>query len=259
MLALTQRPKYVALSSSISETNDIGAAVNSTPKSQLLSWTGVDAPGQAAKRIEKSTTSVDVDIEGFCENPTADENMKLQISSSTPSKVASSFVNTVVVRNHDSQSHKPSDIKTETPSYNRLATLRAGDSRVYKNIKERRLQSNKQHKIHQIQSRFILTVKDSPSSRPIGGIRLVTSSSGRHYRPRVEKLRPQKILCEVYARPFLEYANQVVYSRLTKDVTLIEGVQRVVTKVIVGLKSVDYEMRLVVLDFLRSIADFEEM
>ncbi|GAA56107.1 hypothetical protein CLF_109985 [Clonorchis sinensis] len=57
-----------------------------------------------------------------------------------------------------------------------------------------------------------------------------------------------QILYEVYVRPLLEYANPVVYSGRTKDVILIERVQRAATKVVAGLKSVDYETRLAVLD-----------
>ncbi|KER23973.1 hypothetical protein T265_08269 [Opisthorchis viverrini] len=51
-----------------------------------------------------------------------------------------------------------------------------------------------------------------------------------------------------YVRPLLEYANQVVYSGRTKDVTLIERVQRAATRMVAGLKSVDYETRLAMLD-----------
>ncbi|GAA55708.1 hypothetical protein CLF_108763 [Clonorchis sinensis] len=58
-----------------------------------------------------------------------------------------------------------------------------------------------------------------------------------------------QILYGAYVRPLLEYANPVVYSGRTKDVILIERVQRAATKIVVGLKSVDYEMRLAVLDF----------
>ncbi|GAA56695.1 hypothetical protein CLF_111379 [Clonorchis sinensis] len=51
-----------------------------------------------------------------------------------------------------------------------------------------------------------------------------------------------------YVGSSLGYANQVVYSGRTKDVTLIEHVQRAATKMVVGLKSVNYETRLAVLD-----------
>ncbi|KER23771.1 hypothetical protein T265_08423 [Opisthorchis viverrini] len=51
-----------------------------------------------------------------------------------------------------------------------------------------------------------------------------------------------------YVRPLLEYANQVVYSGRTKDVTLIERVQRAATRVVAGLKSVDSETRLAIID-----------
>ncbi|GAA54410.1 hypothetical protein CLF_102862 [Clonorchis sinensis] len=58
-----------------------------------------------------------------------------------------------------------------------------------------------------------------------------------------------QILYGAYVRPLLEYANPVVYSGRTKDVILIERVQRTATKMVAGLKSMDYETRLVVLDF----------
>ncbi|GAA56444.1 hypothetical protein CLF_110897 [Clonorchis sinensis] len=45
------------------------------------------------------------------------------------------------------------------------------------------------------------------------------------------------------ARSPLEYANPVVYSARTKDVILIERVQRAATKMGAGLKSMDYETR----------------
>ncbi|KER32081.1 hypothetical protein T265_01853 [Opisthorchis viverrini] len=51
-----------------------------------------------------------------------------------------------------------------------------------------------------------------------------------------------------YVRPLLEYANQVVYSGRTKYITLIERVQRAATRIVAGLKSVDYETRLAMLD-----------
>ncbi|GAA52875.1 hypothetical protein CLF_109026 [Clonorchis sinensis] len=57
-----------------------------------------------------------------------------------------------------------------------------------------------------------------------------------------------QILCGAYVRPLLEYANPVVYSGRTKDVILIERVQRAATKMVAGLKSMDYETRLAVLD-----------
>ncbi|GAA49572.1 dolichol-phosphate mannosyltransferase [Clonorchis sinensis] len=56
-----------------------------------------------------------------------------------------------------------------------------------------------------------------------------------------------QILYGAYVRPLLEYANPVVYSGRTKDVILIERVQRAATKMIAGLKSMDYETRLAVL------------
>ncbi|GAA49777.1 mitogen-activated protein kinase kinase kinase kinase 3 [Clonorchis sinensis] len=57
-----------------------------------------------------------------------------------------------------------------------------------------------------------------------------------------------QILYGAYVRPLLEYANPVVYSGRTKDVILIERVQRAATKMVAGLKSMDYETRLAVLD-----------
>ncbi|GAA55152.1 hypothetical protein CLF_107031 [Clonorchis sinensis] len=57
-----------------------------------------------------------------------------------------------------------------------------------------------------------------------------------------------QILYGAYVRPLLEYANPVVYSGRTKDVILIERVQRAATKMVAGLKSMDHETRLAVLD-----------
>ncbi|GAA51827.1 hypothetical protein CLF_106845 [Clonorchis sinensis] len=57
-----------------------------------------------------------------------------------------------------------------------------------------------------------------------------------------------QILYGAYVRPLLEYANPVVYSGRTKDVIIIEGVQRAATKLVAGLKSMDYGTRPAVLD-----------
>ncbi|GAA48079.1 hypothetical protein CLF_101152 [Clonorchis sinensis] len=57
-----------------------------------------------------------------------------------------------------------------------------------------------------------------------------------------------QILYRAHVRPLFEYANPVVYSGRTKDVILVERVQRAATKMVAGLKSMDYETRLVVLD-----------
>ncbi|KER32023.1 hypothetical protein T265_01804 [Opisthorchis viverrini] len=59
------------------------------------------------------------------------------------------------------------------------------------------------------------------------------------------------VVSEVYREnyaPLLECANQVVWSGLTKDVTLIERVQRAATRTVTGLKSVDYYTRFAMLD-----------
>ncbi|GAA50362.1 hypothetical protein CLF_104422 [Clonorchis sinensis] len=56
-----------------------------------------------------------------------------------------------------------------------------------------------------------------------------------------------RILYGACVRSLLEYANPVVYSGCTKDVILIERVQRTATKIVAGLKCTDYETRLVVL------------
>ncbi|GAA52358.1 hypothetical protein CLF_107924 [Clonorchis sinensis] len=57
-----------------------------------------------------------------------------------------------------------------------------------------------------------------------------------------------QLFYEAYIRPLLEYANPVVYSRRTKDVILIERVQRAATKMVAVLKFVDYETPPTVLD-----------
>ncbi|GAA54443.1 hypothetical protein CLF_102989 [Clonorchis sinensis] len=146
-LTWTELPRYVELSALLSVTDDKGAAVNSTPKPQLLNLTGSDMLRKAAKPTDKSTTCVDLDIEECCENPTSTENVKLPISSSTRSKVASSRVERVVAQDPDGQSHKPTHNEPENPSYTQLATLIAGDSRVDTSTKERRLQPNRPRKI----------------------------------------------------------------------------------------------------------------
>ncbi|KER23639.1 hypothetical protein T265_08534 [Opisthorchis viverrini] len=56
------------------------------------------------------------------------------------------------------------------------------------------------------------------------------------------------ILYGAYVRPVLEYANQVVHSGRTKDVTFIERFKRAATRMVAGLKPVDYETRLAMLD-----------
>ncbi|GAA57716.1 hypothetical protein CLF_113117 [Clonorchis sinensis] len=55
------------------------------------------------------------------------------------------------------------------------------------------------------------------------------------------------ILYGAYVRVLLEYTNPVVYSGSTKDVILIERVQRAATKMVAGLNSMDDETRLAVL------------
>ncbi|GAA41388.2 hypothetical protein CLF_110524 [Clonorchis sinensis] len=54
------------------------------------------------------------------------------------------------------------------------------------------------------------------------------------------------ILYGAYGGPILEYANQADYSGSTKDLALIKRVQVAVTKMVVDLKSVDYEELLTV-------------
>ncbi|KER30501.1 hypothetical protein T265_03110 [Opisthorchis viverrini] len=61
-------------------------------------------------------------------------------------------------------------------------------------------------------------------------------------------LKDLQILYGTYVRLLLEYANRVVYSGRTKDATPVERVRRAATKMVAGLKSVDYETCLVVLD-----------
>ncbi|GAA56887.1 hypothetical protein CLF_111754 [Clonorchis sinensis] len=59
-----------------------------------------------------------------------------------------------------------------------------------------------------------------------------------------------QILCGAQVRPLLEYDNHVIYRRRTKGLILDERVQGTNTKRVIGLKSVDYEVRRVVHDFL---------
>ncbi|KAA3680178.1 uncharacterized protein DEA37_0009933 [Paragonimus westermani] len=65
--------------------------------------------------------------------------------------------------------------------------------------------------------------------------------------PRIDK-RAFHTLYRVYIRPLLEYANQVVYTGLKKDILAIERVQRVATKMVTGLRHLSYESRLEILD-----------
>ncbi|GAA53534.1 hypothetical protein CLF_110433 [Clonorchis sinensis] len=148
-LTWTERPKYVELSALLSVTDDKGATVNSTPKSQP-SWIGSDERSQVTKPTGKPTTCADVDIGECCENRTTTEAVKLPISSSTPSKVASLILDTVVAQDHDSQSLKPDHGEPDSPSYTQLATLIAGESDVHTSAKERRLQPNKPYTTRQI-------------------------------------------------------------------------------------------------------------
>ncbi|GAA41906.2 hypothetical protein CLF_110059 [Clonorchis sinensis] len=64
----------------------------------------------------------------------------------------------------------------------------------------------------------------------------------RHTSSRITRTDFQ-ILHVACVRPLFEYANPVVYSGCTKDVIFIERVQEAATKMIAGLKSVDYETR----------------
>ncbi|GAA49147.1 hypothetical protein CLF_102584 [Clonorchis sinensis] len=107
--------------------DDEATAVNYTPKSQLLSWTGSDLRRQAAKPIDKLTTSVDLDTRECCMNPSTTEKLKLPISSSTPSTVDSLIAEKIVAQSPDNQGHKPDNVEAENPSYTRLATKIAGD------------------------------------------------------------------------------------------------------------------------------------
>ncbi|GAA52083.1 hypothetical protein CLF_107316 [Clonorchis sinensis] len=69
----------------------------------------------------------------------------------------------------------------------------------------------------------------------------------RHPFSRITRMDFQ-MLYGAYVRPLIEYADPVVYSGRTKDVVLIERVQRAATKMFAGLKAVDYKRRLAVLD-----------
>ncbi|GAA57115.1 hypothetical protein CLF_112200, partial [Clonorchis sinensis] len=146
-LTWTERPKNVELSALLSVAGVKGAAVNSTPKSRLLSWTGSDERSQVVKPTGKPTTCADVNIGECCENRTSTEAVKLPISSSTPSKVASLIVDIVVAQDLDSQSLKPDHSEPGSPSYTQLVTLIAGVSGVHTSTKERQLQLNKPHTI----------------------------------------------------------------------------------------------------------------
>ena len=55
-------------------------------------------------------------------------------------------------------------------------------------------------------------------------------------------------LYKAFIRPILEYANTVWHPFLRKDIDLIESVQRLFTKRIIGLQSLEYEERLKILN-----------
>ncbi|GAA51357.1 hypothetical protein CLF_105981 [Clonorchis sinensis] len=148
-LTWTERPKYVQLSALLSVTDVKSATVNSTPKLQP-SWIRSDVRSQVVKPTGKPTTCADVDIGECCENRTSTEAVKLPISSSTPSKVASLIVDTTLAQDHDNQSHKPDHGEQNSPSYTQLATLIAGDSDDHTGAKERRLRPNKPYTTRQI-------------------------------------------------------------------------------------------------------------
>ncbi|GAA52717.1 hypothetical protein CLF_108669 [Clonorchis sinensis] len=148
-LTWTERPKYVQLSALLSVTDVKGATVNSTPKLQP-SWIGSDERSQVVKPAGKPTTCADVDIGKCCENRTSTEAVKLPISSSTPSKVASLIVDTTLAQDHDNQSLKPDHGEPNSPPYTQLATLIAGDSDDHTGAKERRLRPNKPYTTRQI-------------------------------------------------------------------------------------------------------------
>ncbi|GAA56337.1 hypothetical protein CLF_110665 [Clonorchis sinensis] len=148
-LTWTERPKYVQLSALLSVTDVKGATENSAPKLQP-SWIGSNERSQVVKPAGKPTTCADVDIGECCENRTSTEAVKLPISSSTPSKVASLIVDTTLAQDHDNQSHKPDHGEPNSPSYTQLATLIAGDSDDHTGAKERRLRPNKPYTTRQI-------------------------------------------------------------------------------------------------------------
>ncbi|GAA56675.1 hypothetical protein CLF_111347 [Clonorchis sinensis] len=158
-LTWTERPRYVQLSALLSVTDVKVATVNSTPKSQL-SWIGSDERSQVAKPTGKPTTCADVDIGECCENRTTIEAVKLPISSSTPSKVASLIVDTAVAQDHDSQSLKPDHGEPDSPSYTQLATLIACDSDVHTSAKERRLHAKQ-------------AIHNSPNQKTAGWLQVI--------------------------------------------------------------------------------------
>ncbi|GAA52356.1 hypothetical protein CLF_107921, partial [Clonorchis sinensis] len=143
--------------------------------------------------IQVTNSELDWD---YCENRTTTENVKLPISSSTPSKLASLIVDTVASQDLDSQSHKPDHSEPESPSYTQLAKLIAGDSDVHTSTKERQLQPNRTHTIRQIRKLLAgFKLQSSPETSLLGaplkeiihgGLKRATSSSGRNFRPREE-------------------------------------------------------------------------
>ncbi|GAA47779.1 hypothetical protein CLF_100791 [Clonorchis sinensis] len=116
----------------------------------------------------------------YCENFTTTENVKLPISSSTRSEVASSIVDAVVTESLNSQSHRPDHIEPENPSPTHLATSIAGHLGVHVDTNEGRLQSNMLHKIHQIR-KLMASLKRDRNGEPTSGPIVVAEVYGEHY------------------------------------------------------------------------------
>ncbi|GAA55943.1 pol-related protein [Clonorchis sinensis] len=85
-------------------------------------------------------------------------------------------------------------------------------------------------------------------------LNLVTTNERHFYNPqRRHDVRPQKTSAQsdgpkATQKDLESFGAEVANISRTKDVILIERVQRAATKLVAGLKSMDYETRLVVLD-----------
>ncbi|GAA49094.1 hypothetical protein CLF_102476 [Clonorchis sinensis] len=181
-LTLKGRPTYVELSALLSVTDDEGETVNlhSSINFRAGLFRRAESSGEAYRQ---AAACADLDTGECCENRTTTENVKLPKSSSTPSKVASLVVDTIVAQDPDSQSLKPepeNPYLMGAPPKELLidaATQRSGPHRNTFLIKPRRnVQDSKQTQD--------CPLNNSKSGRPESGIERATNRIGRNFRLR---------------------------------------------------------------------------
>ncbi|GAA48615.1 hypothetical protein CLF_101823 [Clonorchis sinensis] len=118
--------------------------------SSLNEYLALSTPGPLAanKVIQPSNAAIKTAMASLVDRRLRER--RLISWSSTPSKVASLLVDTVVIHDPDSQNHKPDYSESGSPSYTQLAKLSARVSDVHASTKGRRLQPNKPYTIRQI-------------------------------------------------------------------------------------------------------------